>query len=279
MTEPSNGSVSFEGRDILYTPNTDYCGQDVFTYTVTKSSGLCSDAARVTVTVPCPPGPCDENKWHYDSSNNACVRAISTSPSLGMVLYGAPSDCCAAVFGTSGGESSSECNVIDGCIADTPSDPSTPTAEPTSSPTKNPTAAVRIQKLNCHEYLHGCHFSVHHFLLPITLWPQPTPLPTSGAPTINSLPTTSDNFCGTCASGASMIASRGCTGFYFCVDGNPTSYQACPEGTKFSDSLVCDHDESAECSCPVGGEMFFLLALPAVMPSLTTTHFPSIIPT
>lgn len=152
-TDPSNGSVSFEEMDALYTPNTDWCGQDVFTYTIHEGSGRCSGTSTVTVTVPCPPDEptppaCEENKWRYDSSTSACVRAISTSSSLGMVLYDAPSDCCAAISSASGGDSPFQCTVIDGCITGTPNPTSTPSKMPETVNTTPTEAPVPTERRN-----------------------------------------------------------------------------------------------------------------------------------
>ena len=49
-----HGSCGFEGASIVYTPNTDYCGPDEFTYTVADASKVHSDTATVTVNVICP---------------------------------------------------------------------------------------------------------------------------------------------------------------------------------------------------------------------------------
>ena len=55
--QPLNGTCDFSGADIVYTPNTDFCGEDEFTYSVTDSSKEHSDTATVYVNVLCPGSP------------------------------------------------------------------------------------------------------------------------------------------------------------------------------------------------------------------------------
>jgi hypothetical protein len=49
VTQPANGTVTNNGTDLTYTPNADFNGIDIFTYTVTD--GALTDTAVVTVTV------------------------------------------------------------------------------------------------------------------------------------------------------------------------------------------------------------------------------------
>jgi len=53
FTQSSNGTVKFQGLNILYDPDTDFCGMDQFTYTVSDPTGQFSDTAAVTVNVLC----------------------------------------------------------------------------------------------------------------------------------------------------------------------------------------------------------------------------------
>jgi len=50
VTQPTNGSVTFTGTSVTYTPRRGYKGTDTFTYTVSDGNGG-SDTAQVTVTV------------------------------------------------------------------------------------------------------------------------------------------------------------------------------------------------------------------------------------
>ena len=52
VTQGSNGTVTNNGTDVVYTPDADYCGDDSFTYTVSDGNGG-SDTAMVSVTVTC----------------------------------------------------------------------------------------------------------------------------------------------------------------------------------------------------------------------------------
>jgi hypothetical protein len=53
FTKPQNGVVTIlDGDDVLYTPRPDFCGTDMFTYTITDSSNN-SATATVTVAVSC----------------------------------------------------------------------------------------------------------------------------------------------------------------------------------------------------------------------------------
>lgn len=54
IAQPSHGSSTFSGSDVVYDPNTDFCGTDTFTYTVMDASQVNSDTATVTVDVLCP---------------------------------------------------------------------------------------------------------------------------------------------------------------------------------------------------------------------------------
>ncbi|KAL3770124.1 hypothetical protein ACHAW5_009665 [Stephanodiscus triporus] len=53
ITQPLNGTCIRDDVNILYTPNSDFCGVDQFTYTVTHPIGG-ADTATVTVLVLCP---------------------------------------------------------------------------------------------------------------------------------------------------------------------------------------------------------------------------------
>jgi hypothetical protein len=51
--QPSHGVVSIGVDGVEYTPTADFCGLDVFNYTITDSTGMYSDTATVTVEVTC----------------------------------------------------------------------------------------------------------------------------------------------------------------------------------------------------------------------------------
>ncbi len=50
VTQPANGSVTFTAADVTYTPNADFNGSDLFTYTIGDGNGG-SDTASVDMTV------------------------------------------------------------------------------------------------------------------------------------------------------------------------------------------------------------------------------------
>ena len=51
VTQPAHGTAVIQGTAVLYTPEADFCGLDVFTYTVTDGGG--TDTGVVTVQVVC----------------------------------------------------------------------------------------------------------------------------------------------------------------------------------------------------------------------------------
>ena len=51
FTQASNGTVTQNSETLIYTPNTDFAGEDTFTYTVIDSNNAMSNTATVTVTV------------------------------------------------------------------------------------------------------------------------------------------------------------------------------------------------------------------------------------
>ena len=53
MTQPSHGSAVIDQTSILYTPDADFCGTDLFTYTIKDLNTQLSDEATVTVNVMC----------------------------------------------------------------------------------------------------------------------------------------------------------------------------------------------------------------------------------
>ncbi|KAL7506882.1 hypothetical protein ACHAXN_004124 [Cyclotella atomus] len=52
-TMPPNGQLSTIEDDLLYTPDTGFCGSDMFSYTLTDATGEYSDSAVVTIDVIC----------------------------------------------------------------------------------------------------------------------------------------------------------------------------------------------------------------------------------
>ncbi|MCK5247550.1 tandem-95 repeat protein, partial [Candidatus Bipolaricaulota bacterium] len=48
VTQPANGTVANNGTDVVYTPNAEFNGVDVFTYTISDGSG---ETATATVTI------------------------------------------------------------------------------------------------------------------------------------------------------------------------------------------------------------------------------------
>ncbi len=50
VTLPTHGSTSWVNNQIIYTPDTDYCGNDLFTYQICNGSGCATATVRITVT-------------------------------------------------------------------------------------------------------------------------------------------------------------------------------------------------------------------------------------
>ena len=50
VTQGTNGTVTFTGSDVTYTPDADFFGTDSFTYTISDGNGG-TDTATVNVTV------------------------------------------------------------------------------------------------------------------------------------------------------------------------------------------------------------------------------------
>jgi PKD repeat protein len=70
-TQPANGSVSGYGPDVTYTPDTDFVGEDSFTFTVTDDEDLTSESATISITV-------------FDPlANEAPVAAFTATPASG----------------------------------------------------------------------------------------------------------------------------------------------------------------------------------------------------
>jgi hypothetical protein len=85
---PTNGTaVANDVNNITYTPNTDFCGTDVFTYEICDAQGC--DEATVTVTVTCP-----ASYPAYDIATVTTVNAMGQPDSLGRtcqlqgIVYG-----------------------------------------------------------------------------------------------------------------------------------------------------------------------------------------------
>ena len=74
VTQGANGTVTFAGGSVTYTPNGNFSGSDSFTYTVSDGNGG-TDTATVTVTV----NPVNDNDPVITSANAANVAENSTS--------------------------------------------------------------------------------------------------------------------------------------------------------------------------------------------------------
>jgi VCBS repeat-containing protein len=75
-TQPANGVVVFFATQALYTPFTDFFGQDVFTYTISDGHGHTA-TARVTVTVVAPPTAPDRRVTVYrDTPTDITLRGV-----------------------------------------------------------------------------------------------------------------------------------------------------------------------------------------------------------
>jgi VCBS repeat-containing protein len=81
VTMPSNGTAAISGTIILYSPNINFLGTDVFTYTV--SDGMLTDTAVVTISVDnqndAPTAVDDSYSVSEDSSNNVLDVLVNDS--------------------------------------------------------------------------------------------------------------------------------------------------------------------------------------------------------
>ncbi|RZK76983.1 MAG: tandem-95 repeat protein, partial [Pedobacter sp.] len=99
-SNPANGSVTVNGSNVTYTPNTGYVGNDVFTYVLRTADGLNSDPINVTVSaVPLPVRPSGSPDIattptnipvtiaikDNDASKTGTTAAIQTTPTHGTV--------------------------------------------------------------------------------------------------------------------------------------------------------------------------------------------------
>lgn len=57
LTQTSSGTLNIYGSDVYYSPNTDFCGTDSFTYQVQDAYGTLSNTGTVTLDVTCNPPP------------------------------------------------------------------------------------------------------------------------------------------------------------------------------------------------------------------------------
>jgi hypothetical protein len=71
ITKPINGTVSLDGEKVLYLPNTEFCGTDQFSYTVTDVTEQYTDTATVSITVECDPDRVEDNSARPTNSTIA----------------------------------------------------------------------------------------------------------------------------------------------------------------------------------------------------------------
>ena len=84
VTQPMNGSVANNGYNITYAPNTNYCGPDSFTYTISDGNGGI-DTAMVTVMVTCvndPPTAYDDVYTVAEGSSNTILSVLANDAIL-----------------------------------------------------------------------------------------------------------------------------------------------------------------------------------------------------
>ena len=78
VTQGANGAVTFTTTGVSYTPNADYFGADIFTYTISDGNGG-TDTATVNVTVT----PVNDNPVAMDDSAN--VNEDSTNNAIDVL--------------------------------------------------------------------------------------------------------------------------------------------------------------------------------------------------
>lgn len=80
--------------------------------------------------------------------------------------------------------------------------------------------------------------------------PETTTSSTNQATSTNTQATNPSGGCSCPTSDWDMIGNDDCTGFYHCIDGEPSYFQACPAGTLFDASNnACDHAYNVVCAC------------------------------
>lgn len=97
ITDPEHGTTSFSGLNVRYTPETDFCGRDQFSYTVADAGGY-SDTATVTINVDCgtlnaAEDPSDDDYYYYYDETPVVINdfvlnddAISTSANTTVLI-------------------------------------------------------------------------------------------------------------------------------------------------------------------------------------------------
>ncbi|NOH04122.1 MAG: hypothetical protein HND47_20195 [Chloroflexi bacterium] len=83
----SNGTPTNNTTDVSYTPNTDYCGLDSFTYTLNGGS-----SATVDLTVACSPvfTSADNTSFDFGFPGSFNVTAVGNPSTMTITLTGAP---------------------------------------------------------------------------------------------------------------------------------------------------------------------------------------------
>lgn len=84
-SNPPNGSTSFTGTDVTYTPDADFCGADSFTYTVNGG-----DTATVSVTVTCANDAPVVDLDSTTAGNGSTATFTETDPHTGTGVLIAP---------------------------------------------------------------------------------------------------------------------------------------------------------------------------------------------
>ncbi|UAA38206.1 tandem-95 repeat protein [Paraneptunicella aestuarii] len=94
---PSHGSAVKSGSNVLYTPSSNYCGSDSFSYTISDGKGL-TDSATVSMTVTCvndaPIAKNDSHSVNEDGSRTVNVLGNDSDPdgdSIYVSSVGSPS--------------------------------------------------------------------------------------------------------------------------------------------------------------------------------------------
>eukprot|EP00804_Cyclotella_cryptica_P000656 CCRYP_014683-RB/>CCRYP_014683-RB protein AED:0.01 eAED:0.01 QI:737/1/1/1/1/0.66/3/469/581 len=78
-------------------------------------------------------------------------------------------------------------------------------------------------------------------------------VPTTPSPTTQVAAPTSQAMCTACpATTWAMVGAADCSGFYHCINGSPSYFIACPDGTLWSEPIKgCDYPWRTECTCSV----------------------------
>ncbi|MHB9077543.1 MAG: Ig-like domain-containing protein [Pirellulaceae bacterium] len=92
ITGPSHGTAVLVDGKVLYTPNTNFLGNDSFTYTVADEQGSRSNVATVQIRVLVDPYPWQNPAWNLDVNADGYVSAVDVLLIINYLNFHGPGD-------------------------------------------------------------------------------------------------------------------------------------------------------------------------------------------